>query len=126
MASRHRQTPSSYDEIVRHTVRNPDLSYRPSWEEERLARHRFGEPTEHRPHPLSEHERALYERVFHALAADPALDLHDVTLDIDDRQVVLTGSAPGPATAIRIEEIAAAVPGVEGVDNQLVIRSHRE
>ena len=69
-------------------------------------------------------ERELYDRVFHALAADATLDLGDVTIDIDGREVVLTGSVPGPATAIRIEEIAALVPGVSSVDNQVLVRSH--
>jgi len=120
-----RRSPTSYEEITRHSVANPDLSFRPSLEEEHWARHRFGQPTEHRPHPLTPRERVLRDRVCYALDSDPSLDLSDVTVDIDGREVVLFGSVPGPATAIRIEEIAGAVPGAEHVDNQLVVRRRR-
>ena len=117
-----RRSPTSYEEITRHHVANPDLSFRPSLEEEHLARHRFGQPTEHRPHPLTPRERVLRDRVCYALDSDPSLDLSDVTVDVDGREVVLVGSVPGPATALRIEEIAGAVPGAAHVDNQLVVR----
>jgi hypothetical protein len=125
MGLRDRKTPTSYDEIVRSTVRGPGLARPPSHDEEQGARHRFGESTEHRAHPLSATERELLERVRHALAADPALDLSDVCVDVDRHDVVLTGTVPGPATAIRVEEIAAAIQGVYGVDNQLTVRSRR-
>lgn len=124
MALRDRRTPKSYDEIVRETVRGAGLSRQPSQEEERLGRHRFGEPTEHRPHPLSPAERALRSRVRETLAADPALDLEEVQVEVDGHEVVLTGTVPGPATSVRIEDICAEIPGVDGVDNQLTIRSH--
>jgi len=123
MAQRH--TPKSYDEIIRSTVMSPYLSYRPSHEEEQRSRHRFGEATEHRPHVMTATERAVRDRVVHCLAADPALDLSDVTIEVDRDEVVLLGTVPGPATAIRIEEIAAATPGVYRVDNQLIVRSPR-
>jgi hypothetical protein len=125
MGLRDRKTPTSYDEIVRGTVRGPGLSQPPTHDEEQASRHRFGEATEHRPHTLSPYERELRDHVRDALAADPALDLSDVTVDVDRRDIVLTGTVPGPATAIRIEEIAAAITGVYGVDNQLIVRSRR-
>ena len=118
-----KRPPQSYDEITRGTVANPDLSYRPSLEEEQLSRHRFGAETEHRPHPLNPRERALRDRVCAALQADPTLDLSDVTVDIDEDEIVLLGTVPGPATAIRIQETAGAVHGVRSVDNQLIARS---
>jgi osmotically-inducible protein OsmY len=120
-----RRVAKSYDEIARNTVRNPDTSFRPSQEEEQLARHRFGQPTEHRLHALSARESELLERVERALVADVNLDLEGVSVDIDDEEVVLTGRVPGPATAIRVQEIAGAVLGVRSVDNQLVVRGHR-
>lgn len=123
MASRERRTPTSYDEIERRTVATPDLSHRPTHEEEQASRHRFGPPTEHPPHPLSARERRVLDNVRHALAADPALDLDEVSVEIDDDEIVLSGCVPGPATAIRIEEIAGAVTGVHRVDNQLIVRS---
>jgi hypothetical protein len=124
MAGDSRKTASSYDEITRRTVPNPDSSMRPSREEELLARHRFGEPTEHRPRPLTSAERALLERVHRALIADPRIDLRDVDVVIDGRCVVLTGDVPGDATSIQIAHIVSSLEGVDSVDNQLVVRSH--
>jgi hypothetical protein len=125
MASRERRTPTSYDEIERRTVATPDLSYRPTHDEEQASRHRAGLPTEHPPHALSARERGVLDRVRHALAADPVLDLGDVVVEIDQDEIVLRGSVPGPATAIRIEEVAAAVSGVARIDNQLTVRGRR-
>ena len=125
MPPRSGETPTSYDEILRSTVVNPDGSFRPSRDEEQLSRHRFGEVTEHRPHRLSIEERDLLDRVYEALAADGALDLSAVEVDVDRRDIVLTGSVPGPSTKVRIAQIAAAIAGVDRVDNQLVVRSRR-
>ena len=124
MAGRSDKTPSSYDEILRRTVVNPDTSMRPSREEEMLSRHRFGEATEHRPRPLTQTELELLDRVRRTLMADPGLDLTNVEIMVDGRCVVLTGDVPGIATSVRIADVAAALPGVDGVDNQLVVRSH--
>lgn len=118
-------TATSYDEILRRTVASPDTSLRPSREEEQLARHRFGEATEHRPHPPTARERELLARVCEVIAADPTIDASDVVIDVDNEEIVLTGTVPGPATAIRIEDLAAAVRGVRSVDNQLVSRGAR-
>jgi osmotically-inducible protein OsmY len=123
MAARSDKTPSSYDEILRRTVVNTDTSMRPSREEELLARHRFGEATEHRPRPLTRAELDLLDRVRRTLTADPGLDLTNVDIAVDGRCVVLTGDVPGVATSVRIADLAGALPGVDGVDNQLVVRS---
>jgi BON domain-containing protein len=123
MAGQSRKTASSYDEILRRTVPNPDSSMRPSREEELLAKHRFGEPTEHRPRPLTPSERALLDRVRRALMTDPGIDLRHVNVSVDFRCVVLTGDVPGDATSIRIEQIVGSLEGVDTVDNQLVVRS---
>jgi hypothetical protein len=124
MAGRSDKTPSSYDEILRRTVVNPDTSMRPSREEEMLSRHRFGEATEHRPRPLTKTELELLDRVRRTLMADPGLDLTNVEITVDGRCVVLTGDVPGIATSIRIADLVGALHGVDGVDNQLVVRSH--
>ena len=125
MGLRDRRTPSSYDEILRRTVPDPDLGFRPSKDEERMSRHRYGEPTEHRPRRLSAMERVRLDRVMSALEADPTLDLSGVAIEVRGRCVILYGTVPGPATSVRIEEIAADIEGVDSVDNQLVTRSHR-
>jgi hypothetical protein len=119
-------TATSYDEILRRTVASPDTSFRPSREEEQLARHRFGESTEHRPHPPTARERELLTRVCDVISADASFDSSDVIIDVDGDEIVLIGTVAGPATAIRIEELAAAVRGVRCVDNQLVSRGDNQ
>jgi BON domain-containing protein len=113
---------SSYDRIVRRTVVDPDGSLRPSPEEEQAARHRAGPASEHRIHPLSTEERATLARVDAALQQDPTIDLSDVQIGIDHRELIITGSVPGPSTSARIEDVVRAVAGVDRVDNSLVIR----
>ena len=116
-----RRDPTSYDEILRRTVPDPDLGFRPTAEEERLSRHRFGESTEHRPRPLTPTERRTLDKVTAALDADPTLDLTHVELGIDGRELILIGSVPGPSTSARIADTACAIDGIDRVDNQLVI-----
>ncbi len=118
-------TATSYDEILRRTVASPDTSFRPTREEEQLARHRFGESTEHRPHPLTARERELRMGVCEILSAETSIDSTGVVVEIDDQEIVLIGTVPGPATAVRIQELVAAVHGVRSVDNQLVFRGER-
>lgn len=65
------------------------------------------------------------DRVSTALDSDPTLDLTGVVLEVRGGCVMLYGTVPGPATAVRIEEIVGDVTGVGSVDNQLAIRSHR-
>ena len=114
---------ASYDEILRLTVPEPDFSFRPSREEEALSLHRFGEPTEHRPHWLTPEERETLTRVASALTADGTLELSGIEVEIDFRTIILTGRVPGPSTKVRIEAIAVSVTGVDRVDNQLEVRS---
>jgi hypothetical protein len=122
MMSGGRRDLASYDDILRRTVPEPDLSFRPSRDEEKLSRHRFGVPTEHRVRPLSVLERRTLERVEVALDSDPTLDLSGVEIAIDGREIVLLGSVPGPSTSVRIEDIVGAIDGVDRIDNALVIR----
>lgn len=125
MALGPRRTPTSYDDIIRATVPDPVGSFRPSRAEEEMSRHRFGAPTEHRPHEASSEERDLLRRVRRALLADNTLDLSEVEVDVDGAQIILFGMVPGPATRARIEDVVSSIHGVELVDNQLVIRRRR-
>ena len=126
MSDRRKQEPASYEEIVRRTVPDPVLAFKPSLEEEQRSRHRFGAATEHRIHPLTEAERITLARVEEALGADPELDLDGVEVDIDGRELVLRGTVPGRATWVRIAEVAGVVEGVDRIDNQLVIGDTRD
>jgi osmotically-inducible protein OsmY len=120
-----RETATSYDDILRSTVVDPDLSRRPSRDEEELSQHRFGAVTEHRPHRLSPNERVLLARVRDVLTRDGALDLSAVELAVDGHAIILMGFVPGPSTKVRLAQLTASVRGVDHVDNQLVVRSRR-
>jgi osmotically-inducible protein OsmY len=117
-----RRNASSYDEIVRRTVPNPDTSFRASIEEEHLSRHRAGKAADHIPHAPTAEEQETLARVRAALASDPSIDLDHVRLAMDGRELVLRGNVPGPATSARIEDVAGNVRGVDRIDNQLAIR----
>jgi hypothetical protein len=117
-----RKNISSYGDIVRRTVPEPDSGFRAPIDEEHLSRHRAGKSADHVPHPETEIERETLGRVQAALAADPALDLSDVTLSMDGRELVIKGRVPGPSTSARIEDIAGNVRGVDRIDNQLALR----
>ncbi|HEX4452776.1 MAG TPA: BON domain-containing protein [Kofleriaceae bacterium] len=120
--SEDRRNTSSYDEIVRRTVPQPDSSFRSTIDEEHLSRHRAGKSADHVPHEPTADERATLAKVTAALEADGSIDLSNVTLIMDGRELVIKGNVPGPATSARIEDVAGRVDGVDRMDNQLAIR----
>jgi osmotically-inducible protein OsmY len=120
--SADRRNASSYDEIVRRTVPQPDSSFRSTIDEEHLSRHRAGKAADHVPHEPTDGERATLARVCAVLEADHAIDLTNVRLTMDGRELVIKGNVPGPATSARIEDVAGHVDGVDRIDNQLAIR----
>ena len=103
----------------------PNSSFRPTIEEEHLSRHRAGKQADHVPHEATEAERTTLADVRVALEADPAIDLSNVRLAMDGRELVIKGNVPGPATSARIEDVAARVRGVDRIDNQLAIRGEQ-
>ena len=117
-----RRNASSYDEIVRRTVPTPNGSFRATVEEEHLSRHRAGKAADHIPHALTVEEQDTVDRVRAALAADSSIDLDEVWLSMDGRELVIRGRVPGPSTSARIEDVAGNVAGVDRIDNQLAIR----
>jgi osmotically-inducible protein OsmY len=120
--SADRRNASSYDEIVRRTVPQPDSSFRSTIDEEHLSRHRAGKAADHVSHEATETERATLAKVVAKLEADHAIDLTNVRLSMDGRELVIKGNVPGPATSARIEDVAGHIDGVDRIDNQLAIR----
>jgi osmotically-inducible protein OsmY len=112
--------PKSYDEIVRATVPEPDSGFRPTRDEEQLARHR--DPDDHSTHGHTQRELDTLARVEAALRADPNIDTSDVHLDIDREALVITGTVPGTSTSARIDDVVGAIDGVERIANQLIVR----
>src|SRR5262245_26529944 len=105
--------PTTYDEITRRTVPEPDSSFRPSPEQVRQAYEGF--------RALDPDEQALHGRVRAAVSASAGAE--SVDLEIERDRVILRGRVRDPETANRITELVRAVDGVAGVDDQLVIEA---
>jgi osmotically-inducible protein OsmY len=59
------------------------------------------------------------EDVCDRLTADPALDASEITVDVDNLEVTLSGSVPDRDTKRAAEDCAEDVPGVREVHNLL-------
>ncbi len=107
---------TSYDDIVRRTVPNPDSSFRPSREQVEIAQRA---PADRPALAMSDDEQALHARVVAALRADPAVVANGVRVDVERTRVILSGGVAGPEMVQRVEQIAAAIDGVTDVENHL-------
>jgi osmotically-inducible protein OsmY len=106
------RVPSSYDEITRRTVPDPDSSWRPTEHQERVAYHGF--------RALDAEEQALAARVYLALE-DAGVDIACVHVDVERDRVILHGRAHDLVALRRIPEIVKHVTGVGEISDQLVI-----
>jgi hypothetical protein len=104
--------PKSYDEIVRKTVPEPDSSFRPTPDQERVAYEGF--------RALDADEQALFDRVNSVLASS-GHDLQHVAVEVERDSVILRGSVRDEAALARVLEIVRNVEGVDAVDDELVI-----
>lgn len=68
-------------------------------------------------------DAAITAAVAAGLAKDPDLSAARIDVDTKGGTVMLKGPAPSAAAKIRATEIAKAVKGVGGVDNQLEVRT---
>lgn len=112
MASNSVRKPSSYDDIVRRTVVDPDSSVRPTREQEQAAREGF--------RALDADEQVLYDRVRQALAS-LGPDAAGVTAEVSRELVTLRGRVADAAMLRRLEDAVAYVTGVETIHNQVVV-----
>lgn len=84
-------------------------------------------PSAAQPSPVGSPEQAAADRaitaaVKAALTADPSLAVAPIDVRTREGVVTLEGPAPDDAARRRAEVLAAAPPGVRGVDNRLVVR----
>jgi len=114
------EPPKTYDEIVRHTVPNPDGSFRPDAAQV-AASPLGGDPDTQVSRPMLPDEQQLFERVKAALARET--DFAGVHVQVEDRQVILRGAVGDPAALARAESVAGAVEGVQSVTNHLSPRA---
>ncbi len=110
MPTTKEKKPSSYDDIVRRTVVDPDSSVRPTKEQEKAAREGF--------RAMDDDEQALHDRVQQALAQAGAAG---VAIEVARERVTLRGRVDDVTALRSIEDAVARVPGVDTVHSQLVV-----
>lgn len=103
---------STYDDIVRSTVLDPDSSVRPSRDQERAAREGF--------RALDADEEALQGAVQHAIGA-LGNAAGRVNFEVTGERVTLRGQVGDAAMLRRVEDAVAGVAGVEIIHNQVVV-----
>lgn len=64
----------------------------------------------------------IRQRVVDSLGMEPWASTSDITVEVAEGVVLLTGSVDSINTKYRAEEVSKRFPGVERVDNQLKIR----
>jgi len=101
----------SYEDIVRQTVVEPDSSARPTKAQELAAREGF--------RALDGDEAGLQQRVVQALSTVGGLSA--VHVEVARNLVTLRGSVAAPGMLRTLEDIVAAVPGVDTIHEQVVI-----
>ena len=111
MARSSDRAPTSYDEIVRRTVIDPDSSRRPTRQQEREAHEGA--------RILSDDEQRLQARISTAID-EPS----EIEIEVDGTCVELRGQVPDLTTMERLEQRVAAIEGVTEVRNRLVIAPH--
>ena len=68
-------------------------------------------------------DTAITAKVKAAILAEPGLNVLQINVDTTKGVTTLSGSADSQQSSDRAKEIASAVAGVKGVDNQLVVNS---
>jgi HSP20 family molecular chaperone IbpA len=109
--SRNTENSKSYEDIVRQTVMDPDSSQRPTRAQERAAREGF--------RAMDADETQLHQRVAQTLAGVPGMA--GVSVEVTRELVTLRGSVSAADSLRTLEDIVAAVPGVNTVHNQVVV-----
>lgn len=104
--------PTTYDDITRRTVPEPDSSWRPSAEQERRAYEGA--------RAMDADEQALWTRVHDTLFAE-RLDDGRVQVEVDGDLVTLAGEVEDTAALQQIVYRVSEIPGVGSVIDQLVI-----
>jgi osmotically-inducible protein OsmY len=108
-----RKPSDSYDDIVRRTVPQTDLTFRPSRQDEQDAL--AG------PRHLMADEQALATSVRGALRSELDHGVDDIAIDVVRDSVTLTGRVDTAEAINRVTDIVARVDGVRELHNKLVV-----
>ncbi len=71
-------------------------------------------------------DERIYEEVCDRLTEHGRLDARDVTVDVKDGEVTLTGTVPDRPAKRLAEDLSESVHGVRDVHNQLTLQGQRE
>ena len=104
--------PTTYDDITRRTVPNPDSSWRPTKEQEREAFQGHRE--------MDADENALYERILEVFR-NSGLDTEQISVEVSRDHVCLRGNVTNDTDLMVIPELVRDIEGVGGVDDRLVV-----
>jgi len=108
-----RKPPTTYDEITRRTVPEPDSSFRPTPEQVRQAREGF--------RALDRDEQQLLDRVRAALAAS-GVEIDHLDIEVERERVTVRGQVRDQATLARVSELVREAAGDGEVVDHVVIR----
>jgi hypothetical protein len=67
-------------------------------------------------------DERILEDLVERLDADPAVDVSEVTVQVQGGRVVLAGTVPHRAIKHRIEDVVDGCPGVGEIDNRIRVR----
>ena len=104
--------PTTYEEITRRTVPEPDSSWRPTKEQEREAFQGHRE--------MDADENALYERIME-MFRNSGIDTEQVSVEVCRDRVCLRGNVASETDLTVLPELVRDVDGVAGVDDRLVV-----
>ncbi len=109
--------PSSYDEIVRRTVPEPDSSFRPTTDQ--VAQAGEESRSERQLAQMTDDERALHARIAQAIASVQRLG--EISFELDGGSVTLSGRVHDAASIQQVESLVSAVGGIASINNRLVV-----
>ena len=102
----------TYEDITRATVPEPDSSFRPSEEQERVAFEGY--------RALDADESVLHARVMDALR-DSGINWQGIAIEVRGKSVAVRGTVDEESELSRIPDLIRNVEGVESVDDRLVV-----
>lgn len=70
-------------------------------------------------------DERLKEMICERLTEDPMIDASDITVEVKDQTVKLTGTVDDRGTKYEIEELIERCGGVKDIDNQVRVRTSR-
>ena len=103
---------TTYDDITRKTVMEPDSGFRPTKEQERQAFEGY--------RAMDDDEKALHARVMDALR-NSGINWQHITIEVTGDRVDVRGSVDEERDLSRVPEIIRGVDGVTSVDDRLVV-----